>query len=364
MSETVKKRGRKKKEPTEEKPNLTLVVKETITTETSEAKKRGRKPKGGKLITKVEEKVEAPLPLVNIILHLKCSFNDLQEYNNRMNKMLTSENNYNPDVPPEVQSFNIIENDNKFTNYNNENLDNKVSYAYNDKIIRNEKIACYENPQKMNINSFFHNNENDEEDNITLKDINMKLKELKINLYKNNMQDKKSACFWCTYDYDNPSCYIPKYEIDDKLYGYGSFCRPECAVAYLMNESLDDSTKFERYQLLNQIYGKIYEYKKNIKPAPDPYFLLNKYYGNLSIQEYRKLLKTEHLLIVVDKPMTRVLPELFEDNDSLILNIYGNSNNVSNIVSGTSSRYKVRRQSEKTQEQSKNSIVRDRFGIK
>ena len=104
--------------------------------------------------------------------------------------------------------------------------------------------------------------------------------------------------------------------------------------------------------------------KKNIKPAPDPYFLLNKYYGNLSIQEYRKLLKTEHLLLVVDKPMTRVLPELFEDNDNFILSIYGNSNSASNIISNTNSRYKVKRQSEKTQEQSKNSIVRDRFGIK
>ena len=56
-------------------------------------------------------------------------------------------------------------------------------------------------------------------------------------------------------------------------------------------------------------------YKKNIKPAPDPHYLLDKFFGNLTIQEYRKLLKTEHLLLVVDKPMTRVLPELFEDND-------------------------------------------------
>jgi hypothetical protein len=274
--------------------------------------------------------------------------------------MLTTENNYNPDVPPEIQSFNLIENDQNFTNYNEEKVDNKISYAYNDSIIKNNN---YQNQDNTNINNFFQN-EKYPEDNVSLKDINTKLKELKINLYKNNMQDKKSACFWCTYEYDNPPCYIPKYEMDDRLYGYGSFCRPECAVAHLMKENLDDSTKFERYQLLNKIYGKIYDYKKNIKPAPDPYFLLNKYYGNLSIQEYRKLLKTEHLLLVVDKPMTRVLPELFEDNDNFILSIYGNSNSASNISSVSTSRYKVKRQSEKTQEQSKNSIVRDRFGIK
>ncbi len=60
--------------------------------------------------------------------------------------------------------------------------------------------------------------------------------------------------------------------------------------------------------------------KKNIKPAPNPYYLLDKFYGTLSIQEYRKLLKNERLLLVVDKPLTRILPELHEDNDDFLLN--------------------------------------------
>ena len=32
-------------------------------------------------------------------------------------------------------------------------------------------------------------------------------------------------------------------------------------------------------------------YTKNIKPAPNPHYTLEKFYGNLSIQEYRRLLK-------------------------------------------------------------------------
>jgi hypothetical protein len=135
------------------------------------------------------------------------------------------------------------------------------------------------------------------------------------------MADKKSACFWCTYEFDNPTCYIPKYESDSGIFAYGSFCRPECAVAFLLKEGLDDSTKFERYHLLNQIYGKIYDYKKNIKPAPNPYYTLEKFYGNLSIQEYRKLLKTEHMLLTIEKPLTRTLPELHEETDEMILNV-------------------------------------------
>jgi hypothetical protein len=97
---------------------------------------------------------------------------------------------------------------------------------------------------------------------------------------------------------------------------------------------------------LNQIYGKIYEHKKNIKPAPNPYYLLDKFYGNLSIHEYRKLLKTEHMLLVVEKPMTRILPELFEDNEDFLLNIYGNDNKE---VQGKNknSMYKVKKQLDK-----------------
>ena len=57
--------------------------------------------------------------------------------------------------------------------------------------------------------------------------------------------------------------------------------------------------------------------KKNIKPAPNPYYTLDKYYGNLTIQEYRKLLSKDRLLLVVEKPLTKILPELYEENNEL-----------------------------------------------
>lgn len=87
-----------------------------------------------------------------------------------------------------------------------------------------------------------------------------------------------------------------------------------------MNENIDTSTKFERYYLLNNIYGKAYNYKKNIKPAPSPHYLLDKYLGNLTIEEYRNLYKLDKLFVVTDKPLSRTLPELYEDNDDFILN--------------------------------------------
>jgi len=48
--------------------------------------------------------------------------------------------------------------------------------------------------------------------------------------------------------------------------------------------------------------------------------MLDKYYGNLTIQEYRSLLKSFRLYLIIDKPLTRILPEYYEDNDDFIIN--------------------------------------------
>ena len=144
--------------------------------------------------------------------------------------------------------------------------------------------------------------------------------------------------------------------MDGTTAGYGSFCRPECAVAHLMKENIDDSAKFERYQLLNRIYGKVYKYERNIRPAPNPYFLLDKFYGNLTIQEYRKLLKSEHMLLIIEKPLTRILPELHEDTDE-------NEQHVNRLNNNKSSGYKVKRASEKQKGPTKNEIMKENFGF-
>ena len=353
-----KKRGRKKKEAApvgdvaEAKENITLVIEEDKP-EVAAPKKRGRKPKGGKLITKQNDIAQTQPSVSNIILHLKCSVLDLVEHNKTITNMVTDPLIYNPSAPPSILTYN--DKSSSFSSYNTDTTKH-VDLAYSDfspKPLQIESTLC--SACKLSIEE----PEEIETDEINIKDINTKLKRLKIQMYKNANQEKKSACFWCTYEYDNPSCYIPKYEMDKEIYGYGSFCRPECAVAYLMRENIDDSTKFERYHLLNQIYGNVYNFKKNIKPAPNPYYLLDKFYGNLTIQEYRKLLKSEHMLLVIDKPMTRILPELHEDNEDFIINIYGGTN-TQNKNSGV---YKVKRESEKKQGPSKSSIIKDRFGV-
>jgi len=288
-------------------------------------KKRGRKPKGGKIIQQIVPLNNNKETKPNVILHLKCSLKDLH-----MNKIL-----YNSDI----QSFD-------FSNANHLTYD----------IIKSENTT-FNKPEVLNIqNDKYSDDENDYEDNSTkendIRDIWKKLKNLEHNLHINSICDKKSACFWCTCDFDNPPVYIPKHFIKESYHVYGCFCSPECATAHLMEENIDSSAKFERYHLINNIYAKIYDYKKNIKPAPNPYYMLDKYYGNLTIQEYRSLLKNERLFLVVDKPLTRILPELHQDNDDFIIN-----NKI--IPSNTFQMKKKLLQKKKT----KNNILSEQFGL-
>lgn len=318
-----KKRGRKKQ-------NVVLEVGESVVVEESvkpPPKKRGRKPKGGKIIPQTIMVDDKNNNEANVILHLKCSLSDIN--NNDIVSNYPNKYTYNPNIE-NIQSFhfdntktnnflmdemnnNTVDNENIMdsTNINSSTSDNKTQFD------KNINYKSFSDDKSLDSEESFVKNDTKHD---IKNDIWEKLSMLKVNLHNNNIYDKRSACFWCTHDFDNPPIFIPKNEFKDSYQVYGCFCSPECSVAHLMNEKIDSSIKFERYQLLNHIYGKIYNYTKNIKPAPDPHYVLEKFYGTLSIKEYRELFKTDQLLIVVDKPLTHVFPELYEDNSDFILN--------------------------------------------
>ena len=265
-----KKRGRKpkKKDPVVKVP-----------------KKRGRKPKGGKIILSdktVKKKKEVIQP--NIILHLKCKSSDIHN-----NSLL--ENTYDPTIN-DPEGFSI---DNNFK---------IIESSVENTIVSSNKINVYTNnlTQNSNINNDDDNkNNNSDNINVNIKNIWKKLDLLKVNLRHNHVFiDKRSNCHWCTCSFNNPSVYIPS-KVKNNIYEvYGCFCTPECAAAYLLNENLDKSIIWERYSMLNNIYSSIYD--RNIKPAPNPLYTLNKFYGSLTIEEYRKLLENDKILMVVNKP--------------------------------------------------------------
>ena len=314
---------------------LNLQEDETITTTNIETqsekpigKKRGRKPKGGKIIQHIVPLNNNKESKPNVILHLKCSLKDL----NSNNLFGSSLEGFSFSSPNPNLTFDII---------NNENTN------FNECVETSAKLSdCDSELDLTNRDADINKNKDND-----IRDIWKKLKILEHNLHVNCTDNKKSACFWDTCEFDNPPVYIPKFFMNDTYHVYGCFCSPECAVAHLMEENIDTSIKFERYQLINHIYSKVYNYNKNVKPSPNPYYMLEKYYGNLTIQEYRSLLRSERLFLVVDKPLTRIMPELHEDNDDFIIN-----NKI--IPSNT---YLIKKKLQK--KQTKTNILSERFGL-
>ena len=322
--ELPKKKGRRKKEPIEKKP-----IKKKIT----------------KIITSMN-KIECTqnIKSSNVILQLSCSLKEIEDYS--INHIWTSNNfSYNPSVPTEIQAY-----DHQslyFGEYQSQEISQPelleidsipVKYAYSN--------IC----SKCNETIYTKNKEDDSGNAI------LKLKQLKIQLYNNIIPDKNADCFWCTYPFDNSPCYVLQHGSKNEIFGHGSFCSPECAVAHLFHKmKWDDSAKTESYQLMNEYYGKPTDCNFSIKPACSPYYLLEKYYGTMTIQEFRKMAKSKHMLLIVEKPVTRVLPEIHEDTDHFL----SNGTNVN-----YRGNYKVKKQSEKTNGgPSRTSILRDNFGM-
>ncbi len=363
---TVKaKRGRKSKKELMESLNMSLNIKEELSVTNSNSnielstelinttvknevigeiklgveqqviKKRGRKPKGGKIIqpTTTIDSYKEDKP--NVILHLKCSLKDINSNNESM--LLNSYDFTKPDL-----AFDIYNND----NINVTNFSNGGTTSIN-------SLSKYSNYNDLGTED---NSDDEYDDNVNkdkTKELWHKLKQLEQNLHINNINNKKSCCFWDTCDFDGPAVYAPKYIKNGTIYVEGCFCCPQCAAAYIVNKpNIDNSTKFECLYHLNHLYGGIYEYTKNINPAPDPRYMLNKFLGNLTIQQYRSLLGNERLFLIVDKPLTRILPELHEYNDEFILN--------NKIIPSNSIQMKARLQKKK---QDKSSIVNEKFGI-
>lgn len=287
-------------------------------------KRRGRKPKGGKIIASNSQGDQNDTYLTsNVVLHLKCRLSDLQSGVD--------------DFTFEATTADVITNCDNFTTVSKPDLNYSL---VNTTIVGENAVGS----------NFSSNDKHFDSDAM----VSRKLKELESSFYKNDISDKQSACFWCTCEFDNHPIYIPSHESNGCYHVYGCFCSPECASAYLMEERIDGSTKFERYSLLNHLYSRTFGYKDGVKPAPNPHYTLDKFYGNLSIQEYRQLFRNERLIMVVQKPLTRVLPELHQDNSDY----NSTTNNQSTSFAG--GKFRLKR---KGVQPDKKTLVNSSFGI-
>lgn len=317
-------------------------------------KKRGRKPKAGFILnsnTGIYETTEVP----NIILHLKChlsdlkindsisnfdykpSISDVESYNLSTNALQSSdicqiyhsENNNDDDVIPQNENTKYQSNTyfseqtpNGFSNCvsrytpleaSNDDITNTTTKMASSCAVSGAAAPSKKLATEANIHVINERHQ---------KEIMKKINRLKYSFHNGEtIQMKlnhKCACFWDTCEFDGPIYYTPIMIVNGVFHVSGCYCSPECALASLLKEQMDTSTKFERIHLLHLLYGN--SNSTGFKPAPNPNYLLDKYYGNLTIDEFRYLLKGPQMIHVVNKPLTHILPELYEDNNDFLVN--------------------------------------------
>lgn len=303
------------------------------------SKKRGRKPKGCKIIVNDEAIVEKPKPSQNIILHLKCTSHEALEWmrNGHMNTLILNSlgnKRYGIENGSVVQDENTIveplQDDNQQITYQNvvydPNIKNIVKsiepfddthLAYttiDDEKPEDEPSIQKEEKQKSEESDDWILQKYQELKAHILKSIHQKVRIIQHQLHNNEMTNTKCNCFWDGAPFNTSPVFIPISETE----GIGCFCSPECGAGYLMNDcTIDDTTRWERYYLLNNKYGKVYGRTDNIKPAPRPQYFLNTYLGNMTIDEYREMIGGDKLWLILDKPLSRVLPELHEEKQDI-----------------------------------------------
>lgn len=344
------------------------------------SKKRGRKPKAGLILNSkggIYDTTEVP----NIILHLKCHLKDLKTNESISNYDYTpaisevesymahstylqpsdisthkNKNNNNGDDDDELHAFdsdtNDIELSDEHTNLIMNDAGSALASASAYSSIQNDvtavtrettgagtgPVSLHSHHQMMTTATSTatatttaaaaSSKRNVTDASIQImneriqKEIMKKIHRLKYSFHNGESIQTKmnhhSACFWDTCEFDGPIYYIPIMIVNGVFQVNGCYCSPQCAVAALLKEPLDTSTKFERLHLLHLLYGTTGS--KGFKPAPNPHYLLDKYYGNLTIQEYRALLKGPMMIHIVNKPLTHILPELYEDNNDFLVN--------------------------------------------
>jgi hypothetical protein len=107
------------------------------------------------------------------------------------------------------------------------------------------------------------------------------------------------ACWWDAHPFRGRPCVIPLKIQEDIWHVYGNFCCAECAAAYLFAERLDAHVQWERYALLNRLYGE--GQKEGVRLAPAR-TVLRLFGGMLDVSEYRALVSEGRMRLDVMMP--------------------------------------------------------------
>ena len=135
------------------------------------------------------------------------------------------------------------------------------------------------------------------------------------------------CCFWCSHKFENKPYVIPEREVAGVYQVYGNFCMPECALAYLLHESIDPHARWERIALLHRIYDRLGSYY--IFPSP-PRESLKIFGGPLSIESFRATVKQAKVRVDMHMPpMVSILGSI----DTKPIDFFDSS--IKNTLNGT-----------------------------
>jgi hypothetical protein len=210
--------------------------------ETTQKKKRGRKPKNFNLLVTKKEPSAIPEENVNsedekVILHLPITMNEI----NNMDTVDTSIF-LKPTEKEKMEKMAITE-DSDMT----ESLKTSTTIMTQSKNLLNSSV------NKIQTHSLTFT--------------------------------KNTKCWWCRNAFMTPPVQLPEDYYNETFFCIGNFCSFNCIKSY--NLDLNDSLIYKRESLMNLLYFLTYSTYKEIIPAPS-WMALEEYGGTLTIEEFRK----------------------------------------------------------------------------
>jgi len=120
------------------------------------------------------------------------------------------------------------------------------------------------------------------------------------------------ACYRCCHTFSNTPWGIPiKYQ-NGKFYLTGMFCTPNCVLGYILNESRNDESQWEKIALLHMLYYHVFGSYVNIMPSPDK-ICLQMFGGSVDIQTYRNITNDNHKSYTVEFPPCNTIIPMLEE---------------------------------------------------
>ena len=194
---------------------------------------------------------------------------------------------YDPNPPSQPEPYDAMA-DNFFTGQNE-----NVIVALNEEIISEKETVEDVKPQTQSSMQAFMK-------------IDLMVEYSQTKISKKLPDTTDIACFWCAHGFKSQPCIIPEREEKGVYRVYGNFCSPSCAMAYILQESLDSHVRWERVSLLHRIYSKAYE-SGRIFPAPlrD---CLKLFGGPMTIEQFRDVIAQGKIRIDIQiPPMVSIL---------------------------------------------------------